>query len=344
MKIPQKEISAEQHWEQFGEFCRWEKAAGGPDPHMILTGHLNRLEQLQEHRWRAGLYVAFYNAPTAEVVGQHWPLPVMTQEADDMVSWLELNWEGLSFRRERRAARTPARTALFLRDYLQWSQATLPALLSSNEVAMPEQLYEILWNSANAELHYAGRYACFKLLEYLRRYCAVPAQLPDIRPIGGSSPRYALSWLYPEWTPALRGGNSEVEIRATNQCVEWGIRELKERVGILADYYLFEVFLCDYRQSWEGRRQYPGRSQDSELEHLKKVKNFWRGRYEAHMLEGRSALFPHECLGEQMGWKGVRKELGHVLSTHGYTWSDLLYRYTETVSPMYPVRRNGAGR
>ena len=336
-------ISAEQHWDQFAQFALWEKAAGGPDPHMSLAGALSEPESLEERRWRIGLYVGFYNVPSAEVAWVHWPfLRVRSEGIEAMTDWIGLNWKGFSFRRERRAVRTSRKMAEYLGSYWTW-MVELSKILRSNEELSQEALYDLLWVSTNDNLRYAGRYACFKLLEALKRYGEVPAELPDIRPIGADSPRYTLAWLYPNDAVPLLGGNSKYELKVVERCVRQGIEELKTRVGVSADFYSFEVYLCDYRQSWEGKRQYPGRSQDSELDYHRKIAAYWGSQYKTRMWTMREQIFPYECLGEQMGWTGVRKPLGLLLSQTGITWSDLIYDWPKSAGdPMKPIKRNGA--
>jgi len=97
------------------------------------------------------------------------------------------------------------------------------------------------------------------------------------------------------------------------------VRQLAELRGLPLTMFETQVFLCDYKQAWKGR-QYPGRSQDSELEYASAIAPHWGEDDTMPLLRDR--LFPRQVLGEWNGWSHVRKELGRVLPQAGFTWSD----------------------
>lgn len=319
--------TSEFHFKFLREFAEFEIAAGGPDPHMRICGWLSQDAEQVERTWLAGLYVGFYNAPTAEVVWNEWPWARVKQQGPPSGAWLAEHWRGLSFRRERRAVRTVVKMTRYLKDYADWMESRIEGKAFTS--------YEELWESVG-DIYGLGRYAAFKLLEFFWRYCDSPWKLPDIRPSGGWSPRMTLALLYPEHEEALNGGDKAANIKVVNSVAADAINSLSDIFH--DDYYIFEVMLCDYRQSFEGKRQYPGRSQDSELEYYAKITPHWPS-FKSRMFEARKSLFPPQVLGELQGWAGVRKELGKVLSEHGYTWSDFRYDYLQSQDLSRPVKR-----
>ena len=328
------------HWKQLAEFSRYELLAGGPDPHMKLVGHMGKDCSWEERVWRAGCYIGVYNVPSAEAIWQNWSWSRMKEEPARLESWLREHWEGIALRRERKKPLTnsPVKLAQFLRDYASWCTAGLEAVTFTRG----PDLYEVIWEDSREQVKYLGRYSCFKLLECLTRYCEIPMNLPDIRPVGGDFPRRTLDVLYPEYNGGLGKGNSPETLRIVAQAVDRAIERLAREEDLELDYYTFEVMLCDYRQSWEGKRQYPGRSQDSELDYHTSIVSHWAR--EAHdpgteMFAARREIFPPWALGEIQGWSGVRKELGHVLREQGYTWSDSLFAYTQTADLSKPVSK-----
>ena len=160
--------------------------------------------------------------------------------------------------------------------------------------------------------------------------------MPDIRPVDGWSPRLTLALLYPARAPRIDARrNFPRAIQETNTAAA----EAKNRLrlnGFDLDWFRFEVMLCEYRQSVEGERQYPGRSIDSELKYLKVTEEYW-GRIpqawqpehaiSSEIWQVRQNIHPIECLGEYNGWDGPRDALGGFLNATGETWSDLLYEY-----------------
>ena len=313
-------------WEAFVDFCIYELAAGGPDPHMRYVGWLSRDEEWAERAWRMGVYVNVYNTATAEVIWQHWPWAKADAEPEAFAAWIKDNWPGITLRRERRAARTAAKLTHALLGYREFLWF-LPSIMRGLTGRSATSAYEEMWRET-LTLPTIGRYSAFKLIEALRRYAELPVEMFDIRAPGGFSPRLTLALLMPEGAAAIAAYDDGPEACRASELAAEVIRErLALDVGIECDYYRLEVFLCDFRQSWEGKRQYPGRSNDSELEYLAKASEYWGEHYEPVMLDARAALTPERCRGEDRGWSGVRKELGAVLRGHGYTWSDLRFDY-----------------
>lgn len=321
------------HWKFFAEFCRYEIAAGGPDPHMRLVGEICRHEQSSwiETAWRGLCYCSVYNVPTAVVLWTHWPAErVRATSVVELTEWLRNNWRGIAFRRERKAVRTPEKLARCLHSAAEWVRE-LPAKRMEGQLWFDPSLgqvarFEMAYDDA-CSVYGFGRYIGQKYVEYAHRYMGTAAAAYDIRPRGGWSPRAALALLFPEHEPALNGGDSPEELRIADMCA----REARERLnnnGILLDWYLLQVLLCDYKQSAVGRRQYPGKSQDTEMEYNAKIAPHW-GECQV-MWDARRRIIPDTCLGELQGWHGVRKELGYVLTKHGYTWTDFLYDYLKS--------------
>lgn len=298
--------------------------AGGPDPHMKICGWLIKDAEAQAKFRMAGCYVGVYNVPTAELL---WNWDSLNFQR------LQDNWRGIATRRERRTVRTPSKLYRFFKEYDEWMTTALPVLFEQKAG------YEAWWDSILG-VTYMGRYVAFKILEFFRRYCGIDwLEMPDIRPRGGWSPRATLALFYPADAEALNGKDSKENIKTVNAVADITHKRLADE-GQSMDLYNMEVLLCDYRQSWEGQRQYPGRSHDSELDYYEKLRSYWGESYQTRMLEARQVLFPDQCLGELQGWNGVRKELGTVLRQHNYTWSDLKFDYSNTADLAVPVRRD----
>lgn len=295
----------------FREFVYYEKAVGGPDPHMAIVQHLSRGVPQDEMLRRIGCYAATYNSPGAQFLWQAAP-------RDGLEDWLGQVWP-VPTRRERRVMRRPEWMARFLMEYTAWS-ATLPDKAWFTEPRMKDR-YEAAWADITT-VWSMGRYIAIKALELMNR-TVLPGLLPapDIRAKGGWSPRQGLALLFPAYSEAFLGGDDP----STVSVVEQYARAASVVSGAELSMFETQVFLCDFKQSWVGKRQYPGRSIDSELE-------YWyglaaRGMSFDSLLEARRELFPEVSLGELNGWGGVRKELGHFIHETGETWSDLKYDY-----------------
>lgn len=311
-----------EHWQAFTEFVTYELAAGGPDPHMRCVEWMSRGLPRQEQIWRAGVYVSVYNVPSAEVIWRAWPWARVVEEHEKLAPWIAEHWGGLSLRRERRAVRTPIKLARCLLSYARWA-VDAPDWI--DHLDRSPDGFQQAW-SLSMEIDGFGRYAQLKLIETLRRMGVLPVVWSDIRAYGGWSPRMTLALL----DARLRGEDPHKDgMRETwraEQVAGSVLERFRGETGLPLDWFRFEVFLCDYRQSIEGRRQYPGRSNDSEIEYHAKIYGAWPN-HETLLWSARQALLPAWARGEIHGWAGPRKELGVVLADYGYTWSDLLYRY-----------------
>ena len=318
------------HWRAFVDFCRYETWAGGPDPHMAVIGHMIKNEPLAERVWRMGCYLSVFNVPTAEVIWRRWSQTDALNDRAGLENWLREHWAGIKLRRERRPVKAPHKLAECLSAYAAWMGIGWPA-------AQRAKTYDELFEAVG-RVRYAGRYATIKLCEGLRRYCDVGPAQDDLRPRGGKHPRLGLSYLYPQHRPILLGGDAKPNLRFANElAIE--VRARLIDAGLSLSHWSVEAMLCDYKQAFHSR-QYPGRSQDSELAYWDAVNDYWNAGTE--MFDARSAIFPREVLGELTGWTGVREELTTVLRDYGYTWSDALYDYNATLASgdfEHPVSR-----
>lgn len=322
----------------YADFVRYERAAGGPDPHMTLAGALSEGEAPQERAWRLMCYLAAYNVPTGVVLWTEWPWRRVLEETIALEPWIREHWAGLAFRRERRAVRTSTKLAAHLVSCAQFVERGVWFGWSG--------VYDEAWKDALA-VYGTGRYIGIKLLEGLRRFAGAPVVLSDLRARGGSSPREALALLYPTHADALLGDDRREHLDRADMCGAWAREELAEQRGLSVTWYELQSTLCEWKQSVIGRSQYPGRAQDSELAHYGRVAGAWNGRLAGPLIEilhARARLFPEWALGERNGWDGRRDELGPLLDTYGYTWSDSLYDYQATLQSgdwANPVRRAG---
>jgi len=330
-------LSTEQHWDNFADFCYYDMLSGGPDAHLTLAGYMSKDLPLRERLWHAGVYVGVYNVPTAEIIWSTFShKDMMKISHKDLTYWLTENWKGITTRTERKCVRVPANMAFYFKNYAEWVDS-YP--WKSLQAYTPEQRYENLWVESQKSVKFLGRYSGFKLLEYYTKWCDIPIKLPDIRPIGGWSPRSMLSILYPDYKDILLGDDSPKNIATINDISNNLLDWLNSHKGTKwingMDLYKMEVFLCDYKQCYFGRRQYPGRSQDSEIQYHEKISAYWD--YDFEMIRARSEIFPNWTLGEKNGWTNVRKELGTVLYDYGYMWSDSLYDYKNTLDLSVPT-------
>lgn len=295
------------HWKYFKEFAWYEILTGGPDPQLATVNAMSSGVSFHELVWRAGCYVSVYNVPGAEVLWRNWPYEKALLNHGIPEPWLESVWENIPTRFERRCIRRPEWLAKFLSDYIGW-MGNLPDTKD----------YETWWQSCQT-VKFMGRYVAIKLLEFLHTYANLVDTVPDIRAKGGWSPVKTLG---------LLEGRQIDTVEDAEQTAARLRTRLFEENGLTVSFFQLQVLLCEYRESYEGRRQYPGRSLDSELNYLSKIKNFWEGEgLISEMPAARKAAFPNRCLGELNNWQTVRKELGKTLRDHGYTWSDFIYKY-----------------
>lgn len=318
----------------FKEFCKYEKLTGGPDPHMADVIHMCKDLPLEEQIWRVGLYVGFYNVPTAEAVWSHFPTPPLS--GDTLYDFFDKHWDGLRFRRERKSVGLDNTHGRAMVDYCRGPVFTLQNISWLNDAKNFEQI----WNFAMG-LPHVGRYAATKLCECWERLGMTHVTCTDIRPMGGWSPRKCLAMIYPDTPHDIHGKTDEDIAQAI--AMSWGIKNMLPHLS----WYELEVMLCEYKASFSSKRQFPGRSLDSELSYEQAINDHWHpdeplGGTE-HM-NTRLELRPAWALGEVQGWdpKERLKKLGRVVSTHGYTWSDFKYDYKKTTDFANPVRRHHA--
>lgn len=333
------------HWDFFAEFNYYEMAAGGPDPHMVLTGHLAK-DLSWEHRiWYGLVYLTVYNVPTAERIWQDWPWPTVitggcynpTLGNTAVYDWVDKHWKGIATRRERRCVRSKPNLTKCLEGAAWWALDLPEKQWMDPSYATGEERY---WEAYKDVLSipFYGRYNGMKFVEYGMRYCDFPLELPGIHPRGGWSPRSTLSLLYPDRIDALMGDDRDEHLTIADDSADQAIDIMRDFYGVEMDRYKMQVLLCDYKQAF-FRRQFPGRSLDSTLHYASKIRPHF-GDKDTEIWRARSEAFPHECLGEVGGWDDVRKDLPDVLRDHGYMWTDLLYDYMATEDLADPVRRD----
>lgn len=330
-------LSTNQHWESFIEFCEYDMLSGGPDAHLTLAGNMSKGLPLLERLWHAGVYVGVYNVPTAELLWTTFTHNEMINiSLLDLTNWLTENWGGIATRRERKCVRIPANMAFYLKNFADWAVTLIGSKYYDTNGGTAESKYEDLWEHSQKSVKFLGRYSGFKFLEFAEKFCDLQIRLPDIRPKGGWSPRSMLSILYPEHKEILLGDDSKSNLDAINVIADKALVRLRD-AGQDVDMFKMEVFLCDYKQCYFGRRQYPGRSQDSEIAYMTKLQEYWD--FDFQMVKMRAKIFPHWALGELNGWVNVRNELGAVLHDHGYMWSDSLYDYKNTIDLSVPTSK-----
>jgi len=325
-------IEADQ-WQNFANFCKMEMAVGGPDPHMKLTAAMCDLDSCKwaEKAWRGLCYLGVYNVPTAEQIWNIWPFDRAISEKELFLPWFTEHWEGITMRRERKSARSPIKMAKYFETAATWLQGTVEkkdagrGWISGVGDISALKRYELAWDDVQSSIYSMGRYIAFKYLEYGMQYLEFPIELRDIRAKGGWSPRTCLAILWPDQAETLLGGDSPGEIAVVDEYAAKTKDRTLSDYNLDLSYYNMQVLLCDYKQCYVGKRQFPGRSQDSEIAYHKKIAPYWGDK--TRMWEARSKIFPRQVLGEINGWDAVREELGKVLYDYGYMWSDLIYDY-----------------
>jgi hypothetical protein len=320
--------SPAEHLDRLAEFVRLESELGGPDPHLATVGAM-LTGDAAEDIWRCGLYASAYNVPTAEAVWTAWPFARVLEEVEDLPGWVYENWNGLAFRRERRAVRTREKYSRCLVSIADWvaKRDTFDWWTEDN--------YDAAWKSSS-EIYGLGRYVQLKFLEALRRYCGGAFDPHDIRPAGGKTPRACLANIYPEHRGPLLGNDNRDNLLIADMCAANARDAIEERNGWAPDYFVLQVVLCEYGKVAAGR-QYPGRTHDTELRYYRDVREYWGDG--SSMLDARLVAFDPICLGERNGWWRQREELSRTLPDYGYVWSDALYSYYDTTDLGDPVPR-----
>lgn len=315
------------HWRHFAEFCRWELASGGPDPQLEMVRAMAAgSESPEEMAWRDLCYIAVYNVPFGEALWRELP-------------WAEARDAGPAALAERvadlfarelivtRVERRCVRRADWMTEYLLGARelaGDVGALTRAVAAApSPRDGYEVAWTRLMAAPR-IGRYVAIKLIELMRRQGLLAVETPDIRPRSAWSPRETLETLWSDHDVAARDDRPQTLDLVRRLCDET-VARLRTEWSVESDLFQLQVLLCEYRESWEGRKQYPGRSLDSELGYAQKAEEAWA--LPSDMWVARRALFPHRHLGELSGWDGPRKDVAVCLADLHYTWSDLMYDY-----------------
>jgi len=342
-----REFSTEQHRKHFAEFCRWELASGGPDPQLAMVAYMARQQEVNEEEqlWRAFCYIGPYNVPYGEVLWRHWSYRDLADDEKGIIKAGLRNWLDAAFNADKittRIERRTVRRADWLHEYLMGARRFIwhdwPELVDECLSLHPHQAYEVAWQKVTA-LPRIGRYAAIKLIEYLRRYQGLMVLTPDIRPKDAWSPRHTLGYIWPDRNLGNRDNSPEALTVASQACID-ALTLLKHDYDVTIDMFQLQVLLCEYRESWEKGKQYPGRSLDSELGYARKAELDWA--YNSGIWRARRDLFPLQHLGEHQGWEGPRKPVAGCLRDHGYTWTDLKYDFIKTTDMDEPVMWRGS--
>ena len=329
-------FTTEEHWRHFSEFCRYEALSGGPDPQIGLVAQMSRDQgaDWEETVWRAGCYIAVYIPAFAEIIWRDWAWTDICNRMQNVRAWLDSNFHRIVTRVERRCVRRPDWMAEFLLGYREFAKK-LPQLQEQSRQMEPEEAYLLVWDEC-LKVPRLGRYVALKLLEFLEKHADFPISPPDIRPRGGWSPRSTLATLWEDPSVRVKSDSDEILQRVNSLAVDTQKR-LRDEYDIKYGIFALQVVLCQYRESWEGRRQYPGRSLDSELKYAIRAEELWQ--QPSSIWSAREHLHPLEHLGEKQGWTGPRINMANCLADYSYTWSDLLYDYSKTEDMRSPHLR-----
>lgn len=329
-------FTVQDHRRFFAEFCWWEMKSGGPDSQLPTVAEMAKVDPNEDEQlWRALCYIGVYNVPYGEILWQHWSLAEAEHDPAALTKWLDQAYadKKIVTRMERRSARRSFQLDAYLTGARRFIRNDWQSLRQRCAAVEPLAAYEIVWDRVN-KIPTVGRYAAIKLVEYLRRFHLLPVSTPDIRPKDAWSPRHTLGYIFPDRGLGNRDNSPAALNLAHASCVD-AIDLLKSEFNVEIDMFQLQVLLCEYRESWEKKKQYPGRSLDSELGYARQAKAHWANQTD--IWRAREKLFPHHHLGELRGWEGPRAEMGSCLSLNHYTWSDLLFDYTSTTDMKKPV-------
>jgi hypothetical protein len=330
-------VTPDEHFVHLAEFIRGVELAGGTTPHVSMTvGSMSRIEDPLEKLWFAGCYALTYNWPAAE------RLFLELRPGEMTLPWLDEHWDGIPLRKERKSVyrkwaflESATAYAAFARELMNASRWT--------------ETYEDAFGLFNDHTRFMGRYIAIRWLEVMRR--AFPDQcagwtMPSILSDGGQHPRKTLALVYPQYSQWLLGGNTAGELKIADAAADQCLLDLRLEYGLETNYYELQSLLCEYKQSALGRKQYPGKSIDTEMDYFTLVRKHWGNRSDSSFWDVRRVCFPDWSRGEfQDRWYGVRPELGAVLADYGYVWSDVIYAYNATKAHSTfaePVRKHGS--
>lgn len=324
------------HHERFIEFAAAKAAINEPTPHMGVVTWMVRGQPEPEAIWRAGLYLAAYSVLTGEGIWSSWSHEQIAADpaGKAFVPWLADHWPGVHTRKPRRCVRTVRQFSQCALGFADWARDEFPRMRDARW-ANPEEEYDAWWKSANS-IPYFGRYVSIRLLELMRRWGHMRANLYDIRAVGAHSPIRCLMLLRPDRVADLATGDA----RTVNAIAGEVLDELKG-MGMNMSHFTYATLLCEYRSNYEGGTDYAGNQHDEELEYsLSRYADFWRERgLKSQLYEARAAIDPHECLGEIQGWTKRRLDVAGWLRTRGIVWDDTKYDYHKSIAADAPVLR-----
>lgn len=324
------------HMDKFEKFHLAKIAINEPTPHMGVITWLCRSSSVNESLWLAGCYLAAYSCITGEAIWKHWTWRRMCAEPEKMLPWLRENWAGIHTRVPRRCVRTPEKFARCLLSFARWIREDFPRLKSLGSMRMgwdnKNDQYDDWWESAN-NIDFFGRYVSIRLLELMRRWGHMDADLYDIRAVGAHSPIRCMMLLRPSSVDELATGDAEVVNRIA--------QDIKSRLSTEQSYFMFATLLCEYRACYEGSRDYAGNQHDEELEYsLSKYAAYWKSQgLRSRLYRARAAIDPHVCLGEIQGWSRRRRDVAGWMRERGVVWSDITHDYLRSIEADRPVRR-----
>ena len=320
-----EERSPDWHLTKFIQFTSFKNKVGEPSPHLAMVGYMAKDKDKHTTAWMLGCYAASYCLPTAQVMWSNWDYARVVSEPGKFLNWLKNNWKGIVTRQERRCVRTSEKMHRCLHGYAVWLDSKFDSLYDADSKSS-EEYYDYVWDSV-CSVPFIGRYIGIRLVEGLRRFCGVQAHLYDVRSMGGWSPKKALVFLYPKEQKWLLSNTPEANTRADEIAADL-LSKVKARLPYV-NYYVLAGMLCEYREAFERRHQYPAWTIDQEPLLYDKVRSYWQDDLDMKLFwSTRKALFPREALGElDNGWYGTRWAAAKTLRDYGYNWSDLLYNY-----------------
>lgn len=319
------------HFRKFTEFTQRKMEVNEPSPHLAMVGHMSKDESVIERVWRIGCYAIPYSLPVGMMTWQTFTAEQAMRNPKKVLNWIDKNWNGIlkGTRRERRCVRSVVKYKECVASYINWMQDDFPALtfLVPSHVT-PEDYYDMVWDSVQ-KVKFFGRYIGIRVVEGLRRFADLPAQLYDIRSMGAWSPRKCLVYLFPKQHKELLTENA-VNNRKTDE-LAWSLAEQVQEALPGMSHYVYAAMLCEYRDAFEDRRQYAGWTIDQEPLLFQKSYEYFGDSLDSTLFwNTRADIFPTETLGEFQGWEGTRWDITNVLRDYGYVWSDLLYDYVAT--------------
>jgi hypothetical protein len=334
------ERNPEWHIQKFMQFTERKQSVNEPSPHLAMVGYMSSGLKVIEKVWRIGCYAIPYSLPVGMMMWEAFDSDQAMANPAKVAEWVEHNWKGIlaGTRRERRCVRTFKKYNECTLGYIQFMKEGLPKVLALDKTLPLAEYYDKVWEEVG-KVKYFGRYIGIRVVEGLRRFCNIPAELPDIRSMGAWSPRKCLVYIYPDKADILL--NESASNNKATEDLAWQLSKLIKVKVPTATHYVVAAMLCEYRDAFEDRRQYVGWTIDQEPLLFKKSAEYFGHSLDADLFwKTRTALFPIQALGEWNKWEGTRWDITNVLRDYGYVWSDLVYDYGRTTDFSNPVRRN----